>query len=98
VIRLHLERSAKPRCDTQNFLRENGMNTFCATVPAIAACIVKCCVSPAHARAQTGVAVTKQTQDTQRAAQKKTRKANTGTHDNVKKENEMPPAPASGTR
>jgi hypothetical protein len=35
-------------------------------------------------------------QDTQRAAQKKAREAKSDTRDQMKKENEAPPAPASG--
>ncbi|HEY3599323.1 MAG TPA: hypothetical protein VGL08_17645 [Paraburkholderia sp.] len=70
------------------------MNGFYFAAPAISACIIMCCMSPIDVSAQTGAAAMKQMQDTQRAAQKKARKAKSDTSDQMKKENETPPAPA----
>ncbi|MFM0008157.1 hypothetical protein PQR57_45525 [Paraburkholderia dipogonis] len=72
------------------------MSGFYVVAPAIAACIAMYSISPTSVRAQTGAAATKQMQYTQRAAQKKAREAKNDTRDQMQKENEAPPAPASG--
>ena len=74
------------------------MNRFYAASSCVAACIALCSVSAHEAFAQAGPPVTRQMQDTQRAAQKKAREAHSAPHTQKKEKSDKSPMPASAAQ
>ncbi|MCC8395778.1 hypothetical protein LJ656_24650 [Paraburkholderia sp. MMS20-SJTR3] len=74
------------------------MNRFGTVVPALAAFVIANAMWPAAASAQMGMSANRQMQDTQRAAQKKARKAKSEPAGQTNKTDHPASAPAAASQ
>jgi hypothetical protein len=97
VVQLYVESLTRrhaiaPSCP--RLRREGDMNGLRVAMPVVAICVVSGAMLVGEAVAQAGPPITRQMQDTQRAAQKKALKSKSSAHDQSKKEDKTLPASA----